>query len=134
MNTATYSTIKKMSPQLVVVDIDRSLKFYTQKLDFDVDFRYQDFYAGIIKDGFSIHLKSGTPSTEERNNKRQNEDLDIVFSVDGVEILYEQFLKKSVDIVQPLSERPYGKEFYIADPDGYIFGFLEETQSADNNS
>jgi len=25
-----------------------------------------------------------------------------------------------------LCDRPYGKEFYIADPDGYILAFLEE--------
>ena len=106
-------------------DIDRSIEFYTKKLGFDIDFRYEDFYTGIIKDGFSLHLKSGNPSTEERKNKRKNEDLDIVFSVESVKDLYNEFLNKSIDIVQPLCDRPYGKEFYIADPDGYILAFLE---------
>jgi len=115
-----------MSPQLLVADIDRSIEFYTKKLGFDIDFRYEDFYAGIIKDGFSLHLKSGNPSAEERKNKRENEDLDIVFSVESVKDLYNEFLNKSIDIVQPLCDRPYGKEFYIADPDGYILAFLEE--------
>ena len=125
MDTVAYSTIKKMSPQFLVTDIDRSIEFYTKKLGFDIDFRYEDFYAGIIKDGFSIHLKSGNPSTEERRNKRENEDLDIVFSVESVKDLYNEFLNKSIDIVQPLCDRSYGKEFYIADPDGYILAFLE---------
>ena len=126
MSATTYSTIKKMSPQLLVADLDRSIEFYTKKLGFDVEFRYEDFYAGIIKDGFSIHLKSGNPSAEERKNKRQNEDLDIVFSVEGVEDLYSEFLNRAVEMVQQLCDRPYGKEFYIADPDGYILAFLEE--------
>jgi predicted enzyme related to lactoylglutathione lyase len=126
MNTITYSTIKKMSPQLLVTDIDRSIEFYTKQLGFEMDFRYEDFYAGIIKNGFSIHLKSGTPSAEERKNKRENEDLDIVFSVEGVEDLYNEFLNKPIDILQPLCDRPYGKEFYIVDPDGYILAFLQE--------
>ena len=115
-----------MSPQLFVTDIDRSLEFYTEKLRFAIEFRYEDFYAGIIKDGCSIHLKSGNPSVEERRNKRNNEDLDIVFAVDNVESLYDDLGNKSVEITQPLCERPYGKEFYIADPDGYIIAFLED--------
>lgn len=126
MNTSTRSKIKKMSPQLLVTDIEHSIEFYTKKLGFDVEFRYEDFYAGIIKDSCSIHLKSGKLSIEERKNKKENDDLDIVFSVEGVEGLYEEFLNKSVDIVQPLCDRAYGREFYIADPDGYILAFLEE--------
>lgn len=126
MNVGTQSKIKKMSPQLLVTDIEHSIEFYTKTLGFDIEFRYEDFYAGIIKDNYSIHLKSGKPSIEERRNKRENDDLDIVFSVKDVEDLYEEFLNKSVEIIQPLCDRPYGKEFYIADPDGYILAFLEE--------
>jgi catechol 2,3-dioxygenase-like lactoylglutathione lyase family enzyme len=126
MNTSTQSKIKKMSPQFLVTDIEHSIEFYTKKLGFDLEFRYEDFYAGIIKDSCSIHLKSGKPSIEERKSKRENDDLDIVFSVEAVEDLYQEFVNKSVEIIQPLCDRPYGKEFYIADPDGYILAFLEE--------
>jgi catechol 2,3-dioxygenase-like lactoylglutathione lyase family enzyme len=126
MNAGTLSKIRKMSPQILVTDIEDSIEFYTQKLGFDLAFRYEDFYAGIIKDGYSIHLKSGKPSIEERKNKRENGDLDIVFSVKAIEDLYEEFVNKSVEIIQPLCDRPYGKEFYIADPDGHILSFLEE--------
>jgi predicted enzyme related to lactoylglutathione lyase len=127
MITITQSKIKKMSPQLLVTDLDNSIAFYIEKLGFELEFRYEDFYVGIIKDGCSIHLKSGKPSVEERKNKKENNDLDIVFSVDNLDGMYERFLKESVEIVQPLCERPYGKEFYITDPDGYIFAFLQET-------
>ena len=122
-----------MSPQLLVADLSNSITFYKEKLGFELEFQYEDFYAGIIKDGCSIHLKSGEPSMQERMNKRENNDLDIVFSVEDVERLYEEFLKKSIDIVQPLCDRPYGKEFYIADPDGYIFAYLEETLKLPTN-
>jgi catechol 2,3-dioxygenase-like lactoylglutathione lyase family enzyme len=115
-----------MSPQFLVTDIEHSIEFYTKKLGFDVEFRYEDFYTGIIKDNYSIHLKSGKPSIDERKSKRENVDLDLVFSVEGVEDLYEELVNKSVEIIQALCDRPYGKEFYIADPDGYILAFLEE--------
>jgi catechol 2,3-dioxygenase-like lactoylglutathione lyase family enzyme len=126
MNTITSPKIKKMSPLLLVADIDRSIEFYTKKLAFKVDFRYEDFYCGIIRDDCSIHLKSGRPSVEERKNRRSNEDLDIIFSVEGVEKFYDEMLHRSTEVVQPLRVMPYGKEFYIADPDGYIIGFTEE--------
>jgi hypothetical protein len=46
--------------------------------------------------------------------------------VEGVDALYEKLVNKSVEIIQPLCDQPYGREFYIADLDGYILAFLEE--------
>jgi predicted enzyme related to lactoylglutathione lyase len=126
MDTITYFKIKKMSPQLLVTDIDRSIEFYTKQLGFDLDFRYDDFYLGIIKDGYSIHLKLDKPSIEERENRRNNEHLDIIFAVEGIEDLYEEILNNSVEVLQPLRDMPYGREFYVADPDGHIIAFLEQ--------
>jgi len=126
MDTITKSRIKKMSPQLLVGDLESSIEFYTEILGFDLDFRHDDFYAGIIKEGYSIHLKLGKPSTDERQSKRDNEDLDIVFSVEGIENLYQEYAARSVEFTQPLRDMAYGKEFYVVDPDGYILGFLEE--------
>jgi hypothetical protein len=82
-----------------VADIDRSVDFYTKKLSFGVDFRYEDFYSGI-KDGYSIHLKSGKPSIKKR---KDNKDLDILFSIDGIKDLYEEILNQSVEIIKPIT-------------------------------
>lgn len=125
MQPITSSKIRKMSPQLLVTDIGRAVDFYTNKLGFDVGFQYEDFYAGLTKDGFSIHLKEDKLSTDLRQHKRNNEHLDILFAVDDIEYLYEYLSGKSVEIAQPLRQMPYGREFYIADPDGNIIGFLE---------
>ena len=126
MNTKIYSKIKGMSPQLLVSDINRSIEFYTKQLGFEVSFLYEDFYSGIAKDGYSIHLKLAKTSIEERENRRINEHLDITFSVEGIEDLYEDVLAKPVEVIQPLRNMPYGREFYITDPDGNIIAFLEE--------
>jgi len=120
---STFPVLKKMSPLLPVADIERSIEFYTKKLGFSLDFKYEDFYAGIVKDGHSIHLKSGPPPG---NNGKNKEDLDIIFSVDSIERLYEEVLSKSIEIIQLLRDMPYGREFYIADPDGNHIAFIEE--------
>jgi catechol 2,3-dioxygenase-like lactoylglutathione lyase family enzyme len=115
-----------MSPLLLVSDLADSIEFYTKELGFALDFRYEDFYAGIVKDGCSIHLKVGNPSSDERRNKRSNDDLDITFSIDSLDDLYQELSNKPIDLVQPIRDMPYGREFYVADPDGYIIGFLSE--------
>ena len=55
MTETTRPAIQKMNPQFLVTDMDRSITFYTGTLGFELEFRYKDFYAGIIKDGCSIH-------------------------------------------------------------------------------
>ena len=129
MDTVSHPKIKKMSPQLLVVNIEHAIEFYTKKLGFNLDFRYKDFYSGISKDGFSIHLKECKTSIEERRNKKTNEDLAIVFTIDRIDDLYEEMSNKLVEIIQPLREMDYGKEFYVADPDGHIIAFLEQHES-----
>jgi len=126
MISTTPSSIRKMSPQLKVTDIDRAVNFYTKKLGFDIDFRYQDSYVSIVKDNYSIHLKSIDSFRSKRKINKEDIDLDIVFAVNGIEDLYKEISAKSVDIIQPLRRMPYGKEFYVADPDGNILGFAEE--------
>ncbi len=112
--------IKQMSPQLLVTDLERSLEFYRTELGFKIDFRYEDFYAGISNQGHSIHLKLGSPA-----QSGDEEHLDLYFSVEGIERLFETFKTRPVTITQELREMPYGWEFYISDPDGYILGFIE---------
>ena len=124
MEALTNFKIKSMSAQLLVADIDRSLRFYTEVLGFRIDFQYEDFYVGLVKDGCSIHLKSVRTLPRQGENKG-TEDLDLVFSVFDLEHLYEILSGKAIDIVQPLRQMPYGKEFYIADPDGYMICFFE---------
>ena len=75
MITSTDAKIKKMSPQFLVTDIEHSIEFYTKKLGFALEFFYEGFYAGIVKDGCSVHLKSGKPSREERENKKERTPL-----------------------------------------------------------
>jgi catechol 2,3-dioxygenase-like lactoylglutathione lyase family enzyme len=126
MSVKISPKIKAMSPQFLVADLKQSVTFYTEMLGFGIGFFYGDFYCGIKKDGFSIHLKSGKPAIEERENRRNNEHVDITFSVEGINDLYDELKGKPVRIIQSLRDMPYGREFYIADPDGYIIAFLEE--------
>jgi len=126
MNTRIPSKIKNICPQFLVADITLSMEFYTKNLGFETSFMYEDFYCGITKDGCSIHLKSAEPVLEERENRRNNEHADIILSVEKIDDLYDDIKNRSVEIIQPLRDMPYGREFYICDPDGYVLAFLEQ--------
>jgi catechol 2,3-dioxygenase-like lactoylglutathione lyase family enzyme len=125
MGNSSGAKIEGIVPQFLVKDLDRSLAYYTEQLGFEEQFRYEDFYAGVQRDGQTIHLKSGQPNKEERQSRRDNEDLDVNCSVKGIDALYEEFGGKSVEVIQQLRAMPYGREFYVADPDGYVLGFIE---------
>lgn len=124
-NTAVPLKIQGMASLFLVADLKTSVEFYTKVLGFEIAFTYDNFYCGISKDGYSIHLKSGSPASEERVSRKNNEDIDITVSIDEIEGVYEYIKSTSAAIIQPLRNMPYGREFYIADLDGYIIAFLQ---------
>jgi predicted enzyme related to lactoylglutathione lyase len=125
MNTKDHPKLKSMSPLLLVTDLNRSIEFYTKKLGFEISFCYEDFYCGITRDGHSIHLKLVDAPVKAGENEQNNENLEITFAVDGIEAHYEDLKKRAVTIIEPLRDMPYGREFYIADPDENIIAFIE---------
>lgn len=102
-------------------NIERAIRFYVEQLGFAVAFRYEDFYAGLENNGNVIHLKT----TEHPVKRKGYDDLDLIFTVEDLQGLFEAISKREITIVQPLREMPYGKEFYIADPDGNVIAFME---------
>jgi len=116
--------INQISPLLLTRDLGHAIEFYVNQLGFTLDFVYEDFYAGIERDGHSIHLKAPYDAAQEKRVRNDNYELDLLFSVDNVIPLFEEISKKGIEIVQPLREMPYGTEFYIADPDGHVIAFL----------
>ncbi|MFL5788542.1 MAG: VOC family protein [Flavisolibacter sp.] len=81
------------------------------------------FIQVVLRIVIPIHLKSGNPPL---NGGQNNEYLEIIFSVETINSLYEEVLSKSIEVIQPLRNMPYGREFYIADPDGNKIAFIEE--------
>ena len=115
---------KRISPQLLVSDLDVAIEFYSGVLQFSIDFIYEDYYAGLINDGLSIHLKKSYDPSRP-NPQKSIEDPDILFFVSAIQNLFVQFKEQKVCIIQPLRQMPYGKEFYISDPDHHVLAFLE---------
>jgi catechol 2,3-dioxygenase-like lactoylglutathione lyase family enzyme len=49
--------ITGVTPQLRTTDLDSTIRFYVDKVGLTLDFRYSDFYAGLLAGDQSLHLK-----------------------------------------------------------------------------
>ena len=74
VHRATHVT--GIAPQFLVDDLDRAIAYYCDKLGFELDFKYQSFYASVSRDGFSIHLKEAPRLAADREFRKQHEHLD----------------------------------------------------------
>ena len=116
-----------IAPQFLVDDLDRAIAYYCDKLGFELDFKYQSFYASVTRDGFAIHLKDAPKLAGDRKHRKQNEHLDAYISVSGIRDLFSELEMRGAQVVKPLEERPWAcLDFYVEDPDGYILCFSEQ--------
>jgi catechol 2,3-dioxygenase-like lactoylglutathione lyase family enzyme len=116
-----------IAPQFLVDDLERAIAYYRDKLGFELDFKYQSFYAAVTRDGFGIHLKCVPKLAADREHRKQNEHLDAYVSVSGIRGLFNELEMRGAQVIKPLEERPWAcVDFYVADPDGYILCFSEQ--------
>jgi uncharacterized glyoxalase superfamily protein PhnB len=139
-------TIKKLTPNLMVEDVNKAINFYKETLGFE-------FVMGVPKDSKEVLMempegreliyslmKLGNIEVMFQAKESLSEDIPVFkdvkigssstlyFEVDNVEELYNQ-LKDKVIVVKELSTTWYGmQEFYIQDVDGYILGFAQQKQ------
>ena len=121
------SHVTAIAPQFLVDDLDRAIAYYRDKLGFELDFKYQSFYAGVVRDGVTIHLKHAPKLVADREHRKQNEHLDAYISVSGIQGLFSELHTRGADVIKPLEKRPWAcVDFYVEDPDGYILCFSEQ--------
>lgn len=120
--------ITGIAPQFLVDDLERAITYYRDRLGFALEFKYESFYAGVIRDGFAIHLKHAPKLVADRVHRKRNEHLDAYISVSGVQALFSELQTRGAEVIKPLGERPWAcLDFYVEDADGYILCFSEPT-------
>ena len=124
MNTTALS-LKYIAPVFQVADLARSLAFYRDQLGFNVDFVYENFYADVCRDGCHIHLNCAPPAPRDQAAFEHAEHIDACVVVQNAQSLSASFSSAHVPFVVTLRHMPYGTEFYVRDPDGYVLGFVQ---------
>lgn len=116
-----------IAPQFLVDDLDRAIAYYCDKLGFQLDFKYESFYASVTRDGFAIHLKDAPKVSGDREHRKQYEHLDAYISVSSIRSLFSELEMRGARVIKALEERPWAcLDFYVEDPDGYILCFSEQ--------
>lgn len=110
------------APVLASLDLDATVKFYTEKLGFKQDFIYPT-YLGMSRGGMELHFWLCTDKYIAENTSCY------VFVASGVDELYAEYTASGV--IHPngtMSEQSYGlRDFAILDGDGNMIRFGQET-------
>jgi catechol 2,3-dioxygenase-like lactoylglutathione lyase family enzyme len=131
----TFASFAKLTPNLLVADVGRSLAFYTEVLGFERGFTVPEqspFVFGSVVSGpieiFFNERETAVKEYPQFAGKPLGVTGTMFIELQGtgtIERLHDR-LKSAVPIVMELVTQWYGvKEFAIADPDGYVITFAE---------
>src|SRR5476649_2926529 len=114
------SRLNSVMPSMPVSDLDAAIKFYTEKLGFELAFVNGKFFAIVSRDGVEIGL---TPADCHKGIPGKGS---VYLKVSGVDAIYADILAKEIPALHPLKVENYGmKEFMIADQDGNTVNYGE---------
>ncbi len=127
----------KVTPNLVVADMEKSLAFYRDVLGFSVSQSVPDkapfIFAWMNRGGADIFLNQHMPPQSGQPDlfagRQIGGTLSMYLAMEGVEELAKTVESHGVKIVIPLHTEFYGmKEFAVFDPDGYLLIFAEQVK------
>jgi len=127
---------KKLTPNLLVANVEHSLAFYVDTLGFERGMTVPDqsplVFASVSSGAVEIFLNDAVTAVKEYpgfGGRPIGATGTLFIEVDGVDALHDQ-LKPSVNIVMPIVTQFYGmREFAIEDPDGYVITFAQRVET-----
>jgi len=125
-------TLSKLTPNLIVSNVERSLAFYRDVLGFSVDITVPDqspyVFASVRSGAVEIFLNAPEPALTEYpafKGRPIGGTLTLFIEVTDIGHVYES-LGARVNVTMPLEKKWYGvTEFAFEDPDGYVITFAE---------
>ncbi len=122
--------LQSLIPMLNVVNVEKSIAFYQDALDFDVLNRYEHdgcLQWAMVKSGETELMLAHCDTSQGILIPATKEDLVLYFYPDDVEALHTSLQDKGYP-VSDLRVTLYSmKECDLIDPDGYQFSFGQET-------
>lgn len=123
---------KKLTPNLLVAEVSRSLAFYTDVLGFARGMTVPEespfVFASVISGAVEVFFNDAETATKEYpvfGGREIGASGTLFIELEGIDEFYAG-LEGRVTIVIPLHTQWYGmKEFAVMDPDGYVLTFAE---------
>jgi len=134
-STQQSSIFKKLTPNLLVANVERSLAFYQDVLGlargFSVPEQSPFVFASVTGGSVEIFFNDAAAAIKEYPGfagKPLGTTGTMYIEIEGVDALHDR-LKARVPIVMPLVNQFYGmREFAIEDPDGYVITFAQRVE------
>lgn len=118
--------ITSASSQLRTTDLAGSVRFYTEILGLEVEFLYQDFYAGIRAGSQVFHLKQVDQPDPSVEFVDDGGHLHLYFGTDDATALAAALEGRGVRLEQPVHDTDWGtREFVLRDDQGHTLYFGE---------
>ena len=122
--------LNKLTPNLIVSNVERSLAFYRDVLGFSLGMNVPDaspfVFASVQSGPVEIFLNALEPAVAEYpafKDRPIGGTLTLYIEVGDIDQLYRE-LDGHVNVVMPFEKKWYGvTEFAIEDPDGYVITF-----------
>ena len=112
--------ISQVIPQLRTTDLATSIRFYTEQLGFTLDFRYEDFYAGIRAGDQIVHLKLVDTADPSSDFVDAGEHFHLYLETDDATAAAARLRANGVRVVKSLHDTPWGtREFALKDDQGH---------------
>lgn len=119
--------VTDLTPQLRTTDLERSIRFYTEQLGFEVAFRFRDFYAGIRAGSRIFHLKLVDEPDPSIATVRGGEHVHLFFQVDGVAAAAAELESRGVQLRRGVHETDWNARAFVAEDDqGHTLVFHED--------
>ena len=118
--------VTDLVPQLRTTDLEASIRFYTEKLGFELAFRFKDFYAGIRSGNRVFHLKLVDEADPSIPVVRDGEHVHLFFEVDGVAAAAAELERKGIRLRRGVHETDWGgREIIVEDDQGHTLVLFE---------
>ncbi|HEY2151071.1 MAG TPA: VOC family protein [Vicinamibacterales bacterium] len=122
----------KLTPNLLVANVERSLAFYVETLGFERGMTVPEesplVFAAVTSGAVEIFFNDAATAIKEYpafGGKPIGATGTLFIEVEGIDAIHDR-LAPLVTIVMPIVTQWYGmREFAIADPDGYVITFAE---------
>jgi uncharacterized glyoxalase superfamily protein PhnB len=126
---------RKLTPNLVVSDISKSLDFYTRVLGFTLGMHVPDnppyVFAAVTAGPVEIFLNDRAEVAKDMPDLAKREpNLCLYIEVDDVDGLHAKLMgAEAASVLKPPHTQFYGmREFVVRDPDGHLLMFAQRVQ------
>ncbi|MFZ0199320.1 MAG: VOC family protein [Candidatus Sulfotelmatobacter sp.] len=125
--------LKKLTPNLVVRNVEASLNFYRAALGFQPGFTVPEappyVFGSVTSEGVEIFFNDHSVVAEEYpalGAKPIGGSLTLFIEVEGIEDFFSKVQQHGAKITMPMKDQFYGmREFAFEDPEGWIVTLAE---------